>query len=205
MELINDKRLTSTMKRIRSGSTMLFREKNLMGNTFIDARNADLTLNHSTNKAMYADLIDEKWYWVNGCSHCDSSQSPYVVCDEHDKCISCKRPRSEFKEAVWGCHNNTWRCNNCQEAIDAIAKQQALERVAQKVEESGEYDKWEYCNQDNIKCPHCATEIEPCTADGVPEGKETCDICGGKYEIEPDYSITYSTTVVGERLTPENC
>lgn len=200
MELITNKALTPTMEILRSGSTMLFREKNPDDRTFIDSKNADVILEHPSNKAMYADLVNEQWYWVNGCSHCDNSQSPYIVCEKHDKCVDCNKPRSFFKEAVWGCRNNTWQCNGCHEKEAARAKQEALQRVARKVKESGEYDEWEYYNQDKIKCPHCATEIEPCTADGVPEGKETCHVCNGDYEIEPIYELTYTTKVLGERL-----
>ena len=201
MDLINDSRLTPTMDVVRSGSTMLFRE--VKTREFISVENADVVLKHPTNKSMYAKLIDSKWYWVNGCSHCDPSQSQYIVCDEHDKCVTCQQPRSAQTQHVWGCSNNTWRCAACQTRLVSERKQTALKRVAKAVERSGEYDKWEYQSQDNIKCPHCATEHEPCTADGVPEGEETCDTCGGAYNVEPEYSISYTTTVIGERLSPD--
>lgn len=201
MELINDSRLTPTMDIVRNGSTMLFRK--VKASSFIRKENADVALKHPTNKAMYAKLIKNSWYWVNGCSHCDPTQSPYVVCDKHDKCITCREPRSTQTQAVFGSFNNTWRCTPCQTKLDNAEKQMALKRVAKAVENHGGYDKWEYHLQDNIKCPHCATEHEPCTADGVPEAEEICDTCGGSYSVEPEYSISYTTTVIGERLLPD--
>ncbi|MBB1290995.1 MULTISPECIES: hypothetical protein [unclassified Pseudoalteromonas] len=198
MELINNSRLTAKMDVVRNGSTMLFREEKSRNS--INLGNADVVLKHPTNKAMYAKLIKNNWYWVNGCSHCDPSQSPYIVCDEHDKCITCKEPRSAQTQAVWGCFNNTWRCAPCQTKLDNAEKQIALKRVAKAVENNGGYDQWEYRLQDNIKCPHCATEYEP---DDVPEGEQSCDTCGGSYNVEPEHSISYTTTVIGERLLPD--
>lgn len=201
MELINDSRLTPTMDVVRNGSTMLFKEAKNRG--FIRHENADAIIKHPTNKEMYAKLIESKWYWVNGCSHCDHTQSPYIVCDKHDNCVTCHQPRSVQTQSVWGHFNNTWRCSPCQTRLNSEEKQKGLKRVAKAVERSGEYDRCEYQDQDNIKCPHCATEHEPCTADGVPEGEKSCDTCGGSFNVTPDYSVSYTTTVIGKRLLPD--
>ena len=90
-ELINDERLTLTMKRIRNGKTQMFREKNKDDRTSINRDNSDVILEHE-DKAMYAELFDEKWYWVSGCAECNGKERDwmsYVECEKHDRCSSC--------------------------------------------------------------------------------------------------------------------
>ena len=197
-QLIIDERLNSELTRTRSGSTQCFYNKSVTKNPHIDGY--EFKLSHDLPE-MYAEKIEGKWYWVNGCSHCDRSQTAYVCCDKHNVCLTCSTPRNEISGNAWGRTNNQWQCSPCHDAEKTSARNDALNRVARAVEESGEYDQWEYSAQDNIKCPHCATKYEPCTADGVPEGNEVCSTCDGVFEVEPEYSITYTTRVVGESLT----
>tara|TARA_R110000744_G_scaffold7716_1_gene26676 strand:- start:288 stop:599 length:312 start_codon:yes stop_codon:yes gene_type:complete len=99
LQEILDSRLTPTMERIRSGRKQLFREKNVKDMSFIRDDNCDLCLEHE-NKAMYAELIDNKWYWVNGCGSCKGKGRDfrtYIECEEHDICNSCSIPRKEIK------------------------------------------------------------------------------------------------------------
>ncbi|WP_303847514.1 hypothetical protein [Aeromonas sobria] len=202
-ELIVDSRLTPTMDRIRNGSVMMFREPNPQDRSFISEANAGVILKHPTNKAMYADLVDGQWVWRNGCRKCDPSQSPYIVCDEHDKCDSCGISRKDLKEAPWGLGDGGWRCKDCQAVLDEREKQAALSRVAKKVQQAGGYDEWEFSGQDKVKCPHCATEWSPDEDVNSAENYE-CGVCGGLYTIEPCYEVTYTTRVVGERLLPSS-
>ncbi len=76
----------------------------------------------------------------------------------------------------------------------AASRLEALKKVAEK-----EYDEWDYYNTDEVICPHCETKYMPdCEP---PEGEEECSVCGGIYSVTPEYSVTYTTEVIGERLT----
>ncbi len=77
----------------------------------------------------------------------------------------------------------------------AAARLEALEKVAAK-----EYDEWDYYNTDEVVCPHCASSYAPDCE--TPEGNEICEVCRGEYTVEPEHSVTFTTSVVGERLTP---
>ncbi len=193
--LIENDKLTPEMERIRSGRTQLFRRKGL-DNNFTSKDNADVILTHE-NKAMYAKLIDGKWYWVSGCAECNGKPrdcwGSYIECEKHDVCKICAKPRSDFKEAVWG-GKDGWKCNSCQEVLDAEVRRAAFEKLASK-----EYDEWDFRGTDNIVCPHCGSSYNhDCD---IPEDKEECRVCGGEYNVEPEYSVTFSTSVVGKRLT----
>ena len=187
--LIEDERLTPELNRTRSGSEQQF----YYGNK---DKNPLFTLTHPSNKAMYAELIDGKWYWVNGCNKCKGMRgSSYVTCQKHDGCESCGCSRGDFEGNAWGSRNG-WICGPCYDKEWKEARWKALSAVAAMGD-----DKIDCEYNSNIVCPHCASVVEPCTADGLPEGEEECCVCGGVYYIEPDVEITYSTKIVGERVT----
>jgi hypothetical protein len=190
--LINDKRLTPTMQRVRSGSTQLFREKNKNDRTFISAENCDLKLNHE-DKSMYAELIGGKWYWVCGCAECNGeprSWKTYIECEKHDVCCCCGISRKEIKGAVWG-GSSGWTCKPCREAEDLEIRREAFEKLG--VEEPD-------CSYtDKIICPHCGSIINN---DDIYESQDLeCYICKGELALEVEYTAHYSTTVKGERIT----
>ncbi len=190
--LINDKRLTPDMKRIRSGSTQLFWHKGLN-----NSKKAEIVL-EPPRRELYAELIDGKWYWVNGCCECNgelrNSIKSYIECEKHDVCEICRRPRKMFKSYVYGTKRG-WICGSCKQQKDEERKRIALEAMTSK-----EYNKWDYLYQDNIICPHCATKQKYDNTD-IPEGDQVCDTCGGKYSVEPHYSIKFSTACIGKRIT----
>ena len=105
-ELILDKRLTPTMERVRCGKTQMFREKNPDDRSFISVENADVILVHPTDVAMYAELIDGKWYWITGCAECKGEPRDwlsYIECDKHNRCCRCGINRENIKDiSVWG-------------------------------------------------------------------------------------------------------
>jgi len=82
-----------------------FREGNKDDRSFIGLGNCDLSLKHE-DKAMYAELIDSKWYWVSGCRECNGEPRDwmsYIECEEHDRCRSCQTKRKDVKgNSVWG-------------------------------------------------------------------------------------------------------
>jgi hypothetical protein len=113
--LINDSRLTPTMERTRNGRTQMFRERNKDDRSFINSENCDVELKHE-NKEMYAELIEDKWYWVSGCSECNGEPrgGSYIECEKHDVCKCCGTSRKEFEGAVWG-GTKGWTCFPCEE------------------------------------------------------------------------------------------
>lgn len=149
-------------------------------------------------RGLKSELVDGKWVWVVGCKKClgeeTSSSMNYHCCHEHDRCVTCNKHRTEIKESPWGVTGG-WRCSPCQTALDEKRKQEALQRVAES-----EYDPWDYKLNDKVVCPHCASSYEP---DEEPSSKDTCDTCGGEFKIEINYSVTYCTEVIGERLLPD--
>lgn len=179
-----------------------FRRKSYEGNDFM-TNNPDScdAIIEAPEKHYKAQLIDNVWWWVNECAQCCGHARNWMgsECEKHNVCRTCGIPRSELNEAVYGGRHG-WQCASCEAKEKLAAKIKALQAVQEKIE-SGEYGSWDYLGQDNIKCPHCDNEYEPCTADGVPEGEETCDVCDGKFSIEPEYSITYSTQIIGDRVT----
>lgn len=206
VEVIEDDRLHANMEYCRASiDKHMFRDNSYEGRDFM-SNNPDScdAIIAAPEKHYMAKLVEGVWWWVNDCAKCCGHERDWMgsECDKHDVCRTCGASRSEIKETPWG-GNHGWQCVPCADAESKAAKIEALEKMQAKVDR-GEYDSWDYRGQDNIKCPHCDHEYEPCTADGVPEGKETCGVCGGEFSITPDYSISYSTELVGEQLTLES-
>jgi len=193
MELINDKRLTSTMKVLRSGSTQLFREKNPKDRTFINSKNCDVSLEHK-NREMYAKLIDGLWYWVSGCAECNGEPrdwTTYIECEKHNRCSVCSTNRKDIKEDyAWG-GKHGWTCHSCHDAEMLETRRLAFEKL------DGEEPDCSFC--DEIICPHCGSKIG---SDDINESQELdCEVCDGEILLEVDWTASYSTTIKGERIT----
>lgn len=75
-------------------------------------------------------------------------------------------------------------------------KAEALAKVAES-----DYDEWDYRCQDECKCPHCATVIHIETED-YGDKDMTCDTCAGEFELVTEHTVQFTTTVIGERITP---
>lgn len=192
-ELINDKRLTQTMGRIRQGRTQLFREKNKDDRTFVNSDNCDVSLEHE-KKEMYAKLIDGQWYWVNGCAECngdDRNWMTYVECEKHDVCSLCSIPRKEVKgNSVWG-GSKGWICKPCMEAKNLERRRQAFANL------DGEEPDCSYNSE--IICPHCGSKI---SNDDIHENQDIeCHVCEGEISLEVEYTAYYSTSIKGKRIT----
>ena len=189
-ELINDTRLTPTMEITRSGSKQMFREKNPKDRTFIDSENADVVLQHE-KKSMYADLIDGKWYWVEGCAQCNGEPRDWMAyreCEKHDVCRTCSIHRKDLKETPWG-GKHGWQCKPCAEN-ERLDK---LESAMKSFQDNG-LDKYDFLYMDEIKCPHCGTEI---SSEDIYESQTMyCDICHNNYELTIEYTPSYSTSKI---------
>ncbi|WP_130908328.1 hypothetical protein [Pseudomonas sp. Sample_16] len=145
---------------------------------------------------LYAERIDGAWYWVSGCAKCNGTgeKYSYSVCDKHNVCRLCGTHRSKLAETPWG-HPEGFTCKPCQDAEDAVAKAKALAKVAES-----DYDEWDYRCQDECKCPHCATVIH-IEAEDYGDKSMSCDTCGGEFELVTEYTVQFTTTVIGERIT----
>lgn len=189
--LINDKRLTPTMERVRSGRTQMFREKNTNDMSFINRDNSDVILEHE-NKAMYAELIDGEWYWINGCAECngkDRDWMTYVECDNHDRCSVCFISRKEIQGPVHASKKG-WICKPCNESKKLETKTGAFKKL------DGEEPDCSY--RDNIICPHCGSEI---SNDDIHESRDlVCHVCEGEMTVEVEYTASYSTTIKGKLI-----
>lgn len=191
-ELINDDRLTPTMERVRNGRTQMFREKNENDSTFIAIENADVILKHE-NKEMYAELINGQWYWLSACAECNGKERDwmsYIECEEHDVCSVCSTPRTETKGGVWG-GKKGWTCRPCKEAKDLEVRREAFEKL------NGEEPDCSY--MDEIICPHCGSKIHD---DGLRESQDIeCSVCNGEISLEVEYTLSFTTTIKGKRIT----
>jgi len=188
---INDERLTADMKRIRNGSTMLFY---VSGNRSNQPEDADISI-EAPRRELLAKLIRDNWYWVNDCPEC-SGETPmwaYVKCDVHNVCIKCKTPRGELTETPWG-HQLGFICKPCHDAEHLASKMEALEKF-----KINDHDEWYFNSTSNIICPHCANQIEP---DEIHENTTMdCERCDGEFSVDVEYTVNYSTSIIGERVT----
>lgn len=142
-------------------------------------------------KGLSAELIDGAWYWVCDCHHCLGIQGKwsYIVCHEHNRCVTCSIHRDDLTDTPWG-HPDGFRCKPCQEHMDEKAKREALANAA-----ASGHSEMDCHYQDTIICPHCAAEQ---STDDVHADRdsEECDTCGGVYSLELEYSVSYTTRCV---------
>ena len=145
---------------------------------------------------LYAERIAGAWYWVSGCAKCNGTgeKYSYVVCDKHNVCRLCGTHRSKLTETPWG-HPDGFTCKPCQDAEDAVERAAALAKVAES-----DYDESDYRGQDECKCPHCATVIH-IEAEDYGDKNMECDACNGLFELITEYSLSFTTKVIGERIT----
>lgn len=180
-------------ERIRSGNTNIWNE----------SRNGEPHRNGlpevrlaPPEAGLFAERIDGAWYWISGCSKCngDDKSYSYSVCDKHNVCQLCGTHRSKLTGTVWG-RRDGFACAPCQSREDEALKAEALAKVAENA-----YDEWDYRCQDECKCPHCATVIHIESEDYGDKNME-CDTCGGMFELVTEYSVSFTTTVIGKRIT----
>lgn len=138
------------------------------------------------SRGLYAERIDGAWYWVCGCEKCLGSGKSwsYITCYEHDRCEYCKIHREQITETPWGVRGG-WACKPCVDAEDAKRKTEALAAAA----EAG-HDESDCMYTDEVVCPYCASKFEP---DEDISGNQECDVCGGMYSVEVEYSASYTT------------
>jgi len=200
-EKVQDDRLHKDLIRTRSGRTQLLR-KDYGDRKFTSEENADVVLTHD-KKEMYVELIDDEWYWVNGCSKCEDAYNfgesySYQVCYEHDICVQCGINRDKLTETPWG-HQDGFMCKDCADENDNNTRKEAFQKF-----EDSQLSEWDFRNNANIVCPHCGTDNGDAWEHGM--GNETnadlvCHVCDGEFSVEIEYQLSYTTSVIGERVT----
>lgn len=144
---------------------------------------------------LYAERFEDGWHWVCGCHKCLGIKEfySYIVCYDHDRCLTCGTHRTELKErSVWG-HPDGFNCKTCVAKAKKERKREALKQA--KENGHSEYD----CQYtDKIICPRCASEYETDENHDQGEHEITCDVCDTKLELEVEYEPRYTTRKKGK-------
>lgn len=171
-------------KRMRSGHTNIWNERST------NPELPEMSLNPPTN-GLYAERFDDGWYWVCGCNKCLENGEPYsyIVCEEHDRCITCGTHRRDLTEIPWG-RRDGFQCKPCHASEHEERKQEAL----QLAQEKG-HSEWDCFREDKIICPVCASD---CSSDDMHEDGEsemTCYVCDTEFIVEIEYEVKYTSSV----------
>lgn len=201
--LINDPRLNGYTKILRNGSQQIFYTGNdhrdferykAEGGGFNNVEmhdKPDTIRIQPPEKHIYAELIDGKWYWVNGCAECNGKPRDwitYIECDKHDVCAICGCSRSELTEAPWG-RKHGWVCKPCADKDDEERHAAALSRIA-----GYEYDEFDFYGLNKITCPYCqATFSADCDDYGADSDERECDECGNTFTLTAEHTISWTT------------
>lgn len=141
-------------------------------------------------KGLYAERFDDGWYWVCDCPNCLGIEAnyPYIVCDEHNRCITCNTHRSELKETPWG-NRKGFQCKPCADREHRERKHRALADA--QIKGHSEDDCW---NTDKLICPKCASE---CSSEemGAGEHDVTCGVCDTDFSVEVEYETRFTSSL----------
>lgn len=142
-------------------------------------------------RGLYAKRFEDGWYWVCGCNKCleNGEQWSYIVCEEHDRCITCGTHRKELTDTPWG-HPDGFQCKPCRSREHEERKQEAL-RLAK---ENG-HDEWDCYREDKIICPVCASVNSNDDIYEPGEEEMQCEVCDTEFTVEVGYEVKYTTTL----------
>ena len=171
-------------QRTRSGHT------NIWNDSFYRSELPEVKLEPPI-RGLYAEKFDDGWYWVCGCSKClkNNEKYSYIVCEEHDRCITCGTHRKELTEIPWG-HPDGFQCKPCRKSKDEEQKSKALREARERG-----HSEEDCCYTSEIICPVCATE---CSSDDMREAEEyemTCDVCDTEFIVEIEYEVRFTSSL----------
>jgi len=168
--------------RTRSGNT------NIWNDSFYKSELPEFKLEPPV-KGLYAERFEDGWYWVCGCSKClnNNEKYSYIVCEEHNRCITCGTHRNELTETPWGTPDG-FQCKPCNRKEHEDKKEEMLREARER--DHSEYECW---NTSEIICPVCASK---CSSDDMNEpGEEemTCCVCDTEFIVEIEYEVNYTS------------
>lgn len=142
-------------------------------------------------RGLYAERFDDGWYWVCGCNKClnNNDKYSYIVCEEHDRCISCGIHRNDLTEIPWG-HPDGFECKPCR----ANRKEEEKQKALKEARENG-HSEWDCFREDKIICPVCASECSSDDMYEVGEDEVTCYVCDTEFVVEIEYEIKYTSRI----------
>lgn len=194
-EKINNPLLTADLERVRNGRYQEFRRK---GGSFHSE--PVLRLEHE-NKALYAELIDGEWYWVNGCNLCDDCHPDekkkgwgYLYCDTHNVCVDCGIHRKDLKDTPWGTPDGAFLCKPCESRERDAAKLKAVQQA-----QRDNLDEMDTMCEQHIKCPYCGSEHEDDDDYSYSDANNVefqCGVCEETFKVSAEVEITYTTEPV---------
>jgi len=194
--LMTESWLEPDMDYVMCGLTTYFRKKENDDRSFIDEKNADFTF--IRRDGYRVDCEDGVWVQNLECPKClgvEVGWSLFKVCREHDNCLTCGINRDDVKErSMFGVKGGS-QCHPCHDREMAEKKAAALARVNYE-----DYDEWDYKFKDDIVCPWCEHQFTD-SFEYCHDGNSTeieCHECDLKFEVEPDYTVTYSSTRIEE-------
>lgn len=141
-------------------------------------------------KGLYAERFEDGWYWVCGCHKCLENGKPYsyVVCEEHDRCITCNISRKELNEIPHG-KPFGFQCGSCNtkehEELKANALQAAKERGHSE-------DNCYYTSE--ILCPRCGSKHSNDDMHESGEHEMECSVCDTEFIVEVEYEVRYTSS-----------
>lgn len=140
---------------------------------------------------LYAERFEDGWYWVCGCHKCLENNKPYsyVVCEEHDRCITCGIPRKELTESPWG-NSDGFQCKTCHTKEHDKRKMEAIQYA---LECGHSEDDCFYTTE--ILCPSCASVNSNDDMHESGEHEVECAVCDTKFNVEVDYEVRYTSTL----------
>lgn len=171
-------------QRTRSGNT------NIWNDSFYKNGLPEVKLNPPT-KGLYAEKFDDGWYWICGCHTCLENGKPYsyIVCEEHDRCVTCGTHRKELTEIPWGCREG-FQCKPCNAKEREERKVDALQAAKEKGLD--EYD-CQYTSE--ILCPVCFSKNSNDDMHEPGEHETECHVCETIFDVEVEYEVRYTSTL----------
>ena len=169
-------------RRTRSGHT------NIWNGSFYRSELPEVKLDPPI-RGLYAERFEDGWYWVCGCSKClnNNEKYSYIVCEEHNRCITCGTHRKELSDTPWG-HPDGFQCKPCRK----IENEERKSKTLRKAREQGHSEDDCYYI-DEIICPVCATEN---SSDDIHEDGEcefTCYVCDTDFVVTVEYEPKYTS------------
>lgn len=203
VSLINDTRLTEYTNRTRYGSEQVFHkgtdefdrdrwraEGGPANSNKIKMHDKPDNIRIKAPEAhYYAELIDGKWWWVNGCNQCNGRERGqcYVECEKHNICNTCSIPWSKKKGTGWSCDNG-WQCKSCADKDHKDEKNAALDAMPKP------HRAWAYKDRDEIICPWCNYTYPDSWGEGdLDETDYECTRCDNNFTVSSETTTTYTS------------